>query len=61
MVSEIEDVALNFFKTPQASVDDWDVWVLYAFNESEYEGELLHIGKFLSSMTEDTSWSEEEA
>ena len=61
MMSEDEDVTLDFFKTAQASIDDRDVRVLHAFNESEYEGEWLHIGKFLSSMTVDSSWSKEEA
>ena len=61
MVSENEDVALDFFKTAQASVEDQDVQVLHAFNESEYDGEWLHIGKFLSSMTTDSSWSKKQA
>ena len=55
MVSESEDVPLDFFKIVQASVEDQDVQVLHALNESEYEGEWLHIGKFLNSMMEDSS------
>ena len=61
MVSENEDVALDFFKTAQASVEDQDVQVLHAFNETEYDGEWLHIGKYLSSMTADSSLSKEQA
>ena len=62
MVSEDDDIALDFLKMAQAFVDDRDVWVLHhAFYQSEYEGEWLHIGKFLSSRTAATSWSKEEA
>ena len=39
MMSEDEDVTLDFFKMAQASIDDRDLRVLHAFNESEYKGE----------------------
>ena len=61
MVSENEDVSLDFFKIAQASVEDHDVQVLHAFNKSEYKGEWLHIGKFLRSMMVNSSWLKEQA
>ena len=39
IVLENEDVALDFFKSARASIEDQDVQVLHAFNETEYEGE----------------------
>ena len=39
MVSEDEDVALDFFKTARLSADDKDTQTLHAFNKDEYEGE----------------------
>ena len=58
---KMKDVPLQFFKTAHAFVEERGVQVLNAFNESEYEGEWLHIGKFLSSMKADASWSKNEA
>ena len=60
MVLEDKDVALDLFKMVQASVEDRDVQVLKAFNESKYARECLHIGRFLRSMTTDASWMEEQ-
>ena len=61
MVSEDENVALDFFKAAQLSAKDRGTPTLHAFNENEYEGEWLLIGRFLSSMMADASWTKEEA
>ena len=60
MILEDEDVALDFFKTAQLSVDDKDI-TLHTFNENEYEGEWLLIGRFLRTLMPDASWTKEEA
>ena len=46
MVSKDEDIALEIWKTTQAFVEARDAQVLNAFNEGEYEGNWLHLGKF---------------
>ena len=61
MVLEDEDVALDFFKTAPLSAEDKDMQTLHAFNENEYEGEWLLIGRFLRTLTGDTSLTKEEA
>ena len=61
MVSEDEDVTLDFFKKARLSADDKDMQTLHAFNENEYEGEWLLIGRFLRTLTADTSLTKEEA
>ena len=38
VVSEDDDVALEFFKITQASAEERGVWVLNTFNKSEYDG-----------------------
>ena len=60
MISEDEDVALDFFKTAQLSAEDKDMTTLHTFNENEYEGEWLLIGRFLRTMMPDASWTKEE-
>ena len=61
MVSEDEDVALDFFKMARLSAEDKETLNLHAFNEDEYEGEWLLIGRFLRTMTTDASLTKEEA
>ena len=61
MVSEDEDVALDFIKTARLSAEDKDTQTLHAFNEDEYEGEWLLIGRFLRTLTTDASLTKEEA
>ena len=61
MVSETEDVALDFFKTTRLSAEDKGMTTLHTFNENEYEGEWLLIGRFLRTMMPDASWTKEEA
>ena len=55
MVSEDEDVSLDFFKTARLSAEDKDTQTLHAFNENEYEGKWLLIGRFLRRMIVDAS------
>ena len=59
MMLEDEYVSLDIFKMIQASIVEENVKVCNAFNEHEYEGEWLHIGRLLSSMEANTSWSKE--
>ena len=61
MVSEDENVALDFFKVAQLSAKDRGTPTLHAFNENEYEGEGLLIGRFLRTMMADASWKKKEA
>ena len=53
MVWEDEDVTLDFFKTARLSTEDKGMPTLHTFNENEYEGEWLLIGRFLRTMTMD--------
>ena len=61
MISENEDVALDFFKTAQLSAEDKDMRTLHTFNENEFEGEWLLIGRFLRTLIPDASWTKAEA
>ena len=61
MVSEDEDVTLDFFKMARLSAEDKDKQTLHAFNENEYEGEWLLIVGFLRTMTMNASWTKEKA
>ena len=53
MCSDEEEVGLNFFTVSCARV-------LAVFKVEDYEGELIEIGKYLSSLTMDESWSKED-
>ena len=61
MVSEDEDVVLDFFKTARLSVEDKHTQILHAFNKNEYEGEWLLIGRLLRTLMSDISLMKEEA
>ena len=61
MVSEDEEVGVDFFESTQLTVNEWSTPALHRFNEDDYEGEWLLIGRFLSMMTTDTTWTKEEA
>ena len=61
MVSEDEDVVVDFFKMAQLSAEDKGTPTLHAFNENEYEGEWLLIVGFLRTMTMNASWTKEKA
>ena len=41
--------------------EDKGMTTLHTFNEKEYEGERLLIGRFLRTMMPDASWTKEEA
>ena len=60
IVSEDEEITLEYFKTTQASMEEREVQVLNDFNESKYIREWMHVAKFLSTMTTNVSWSKEE-
>ena len=51
MVSEDEDVTLDFFKTARLSAEDEGMVTLHTFNENEYEGVWLLVERFLRRMT----------
>ena len=53
MCSDEEDVGLNFFTISCARV-------LVVLKVEDYEGEFIEIGKYLSSLTKDESWSKED-
>ena len=55
MVSENEDVALDFFKGARLLIENRGAPTLHTFNENEYEGEWLLIGRFLRIITVDAS------
>ena len=61
MVSGDDDAAHDFFKMAQAFVEDRDTQALHTFNKSECDGEWLLIGRFLSRIAADISWTKEEA
>ena len=61
MVSEDEEVGVDFFESAQLSANGRSTLALHAFNEDDYEGEWLLIGRFLSTMVMDATWTKEEA
>ena len=60
MVSEDEEVGVDFFKSARVTRTRSSP-ALNKFNEREYDGEWLQIGRFLKTMTTDTAWTREEA
>jgi hypothetical protein len=61
MVSEDEEVGVDFFEAAHLTTERASTWTLNKFDESEYEGEWLLIGRFLRTMTPATEWTKEEA
>jgi hypothetical protein len=61
MVSEDEDVEVDFFKAAHLATERGSTPTLNEFNESEHDGEWLQIGRFLKTMTPVTEWTREEA
>ena len=61
MVAEDEEVSANFFKSARMRVKRRSTLPLNEFNENDYDGEWLLIGRFVRTMTEDASWTREEA
>jgi lipocalin len=61
MVSEDEDVGVDFFEAAHLATEKGNTPTLNDFNESEYDGEWLQIGRFLKTMTPTPEWTREEA
>ena len=61
MVSEYEDVEVDFFESSRLSANKWSTPTLHLFNEDDYEGEWLVIGRVLSMMAPDATSSKDEA
>ena len=61
MVSEDEEVGVDFFESAQMMANKRSTPAMNEFNEDDYEGEWVLIGRFLSTMTTDASWAKEEA
>ena len=60
MVSENQQVGANFFKSAQMKVKRRSTPPLNEFDKNGYDEEWLLIGRFLTTMTEDPSWTREE-
>jgi hypothetical protein len=61
MVSEDEDVGVDFFEAAHLATERGSAPVLNEFNESEYDEEWLQIGRFLKTMTPEAGWTRVEA
>jgi hypothetical protein len=61
MVSEDEEVGVDFFETTRVTTGRASTLTLNEFDESEYDGEWLLIGRFLRTMTPAAEWTKEEA
>ena len=61
MVSEDEEVGVDFFEAAYVTTDRGSTPTLNDFDESKYDGEWLQIGGFLRTMTPDASWTKDEA
>jgi hypothetical protein len=61
MVSENEDVGVDFFETAHRTTERKDASALNEFDKSEYDGDWLRIGMFLKTMTPAAEWTREEA
>ena len=61
MVSEDEEVGVDFFEAAYATTDRESTPMLNDFNESKYDGEWLQIGGFLKTMTPGAAWTKDEA
>ena len=56
-----EDVGLSFFKSSQMHANvDLIVQVFAVFSEDDYDGEWLHIGRYLSTLSRLEGWSNQE-
>ena len=61
MVSEDEEVGVDFFEAANVTTEGGRTPTLNHFDGSKYDGEWLQIGGFLRTMTPDTSWTKDEA
>ena len=59
MLSEDEEVGMDFFESTRISANKQSTPPLNEFNEDDYEGEWLLIGRFLSTMVTGSSWTKE--
>ena len=57
MVSEDEEVGMDFFEAAYVTIDKESTPTLNDFDESKYDGEWLRIGRFLKTMTPDAAWT----
>ena len=60
MVSEDEEVGVDFFGSAQVMANGRSTPTLKEFNENEYEGEWIRIDRFLRTLTPDVAWMKEE-
>mgnify|MGYP006872784858 CR=1 FL=1 len=51
MVSEDEEISVDFFESVRVTERKGSTPTLNEFNEDEYEGEWLRIGRFLRMLT----------
>jgi hypothetical protein len=61
MVSEDEEVGVDFFEAAHLTIERGSTLMLNEFDESEYDGEWLRIGRFLRTMTPAIAWTRQEA
>ena len=61
MVSENEEVGADFFKSARMRIKGQSAPLVNEFDEDGYDGECLLIGRFLKTMTTDTSMTKGEA
>ena len=57
LMDEDEDENLDFFSINTKMKGSYDLGVYATFHDSEYEGEMLQIGKYLSTHQRDGSWT----
>ena len=57
MVSEDEEVGVNFFESAYVTMRERSTPALNEFDEGKYDGEWLQIGGFLRTMTLDAAWT----
>ena len=61
MVSEDEEVGVDFFEGAYMTTEGGSTPALNDFDESKYDGEWLQIAGFLRTMAPDASWTKDEA
>jgi hypothetical protein len=61
MVSKDEEVGVDFFEAAHLATERASTPTLNEFDESEYDGKCLTIGRFLRTMTPAVEWTKEEA
>ena len=60
MVSKDEEVGVDIFESARLSANEGSSPTLHRFDEDNYKGEWLFIGRFVSMMTMDAKWTKEE-